>query len=55
MADVFCRAHVKWMNNSQQEIPTDKVCVFGLEVLRQQGLIALHHDPAVSASQRCAC
>ena len=30
-------------------IPADKVCVFGLEVLRQQGLIALHHDPSISA------
>lgn len=29
------------------DIPTDKVCVFGLEVLRQQGLIAIH--PAVNA------
>ena len=30
-------------------IPTDKVCVFGLEVLRQQGLIALYQDPAITA------
>jgi radical SAM superfamily enzyme YgiQ (UPF0313 family) len=29
------------------DIPTDKVCVFGLEVLRQQGLIAMH--PALTA------
>jgi hypothetical protein len=35
-------------------IPADKVCMFGLEVLRQQGLIALHRDPAPSASQRLA-
>ena len=32
---------------SISNIPTDKVCVFGLEVLRQQGLIAIH--PAVNA------
>lgn len=35
-------------------IPADKVCMFGLEVLRQQGLIALHRDPGLSASQRLA-
>jgi len=35
-------------------IPAEKVCMFGLEVLRQQGLIALHRDLSPSASQRLA-
>ena len=36
------------------DIPADKVCMFGLELLRQQGLIAMHCDPAVNASQPSA-
>ncbi|MBR0824379.1 B12-binding domain-containing radical SAM protein [Bradyrhizobium manausense] len=38
-------------SRSMANIPTDKVCMFGLEVLRQQGLIALHRESAISASQ----
>lgn len=41
-------------SRSMANIPTDKVCMFGLEVLRQQGLIALHRETAISASQPCA-
>jgi hypothetical protein len=32
------------------DIPKDKVCLFGLEVLRQQGLIAMYGDPAANAA-----
>jgi radical SAM superfamily enzyme YgiQ (UPF0313 family) len=47
VSEIACR--LQSSGRAISDIPKDKVCVFGLEVLRQQGLIAMHRDPAITA------